>query len=196
MAKEITAIPQVTTTERDALSGIATGSVVQNTTTGTFQYYGGATWVNLSPIITATTVDTTSFSPSSNFGTTTQKSFQWWRIGDRLFARLYWKAGTLSGTGSATITINNVTMDSAKLSSTANVEKVGWWHQITQGGGGNIPATSRGVVFYDGSTTDKLFFSYQFASNQFTKSTTEILSTNDGVWIDFDVPISGWSVFA
>jgi hypothetical protein len=146
------------------------------------------------PIITAVTNNNAYFSPSSNFGTTSQNFYTSWRIGDMLHARIYFKAGTLSATGDATITLNNHTIDSAKLPSTANVTRVGMWTQIKTGGTVNYAATSRGAVFYDGSTTNTLFVSYQHGSNTFIKSNTDILSTNDSIFIEFAVPVSGWGV--
>lgn len=44
MSKSITAFQNLTSTERDALSGVPTGTVIFNSTTNAFESYNGATW--------------------------------------------------------------------------------------------------------------------------------------------------------
>ena len=42
--KEVTTFPVVTTTERDALTSVPTGTIILNSTTGQFESYNGASW--------------------------------------------------------------------------------------------------------------------------------------------------------
>jgi len=62
--KQITSFPSMTTTERNALTSVPTGTIVLNTTTSQFERYNGATWDAM--IGTATGANTT----LSNLGTT------------------------------------------------------------------------------------------------------------------------------
>ncbi len=63
---EITTIPEMTTTERDALSGVATGTLILNSTTQLIETYNGVTWDSnnldyLGLISPATVVTTTPY---------------------------------------------------------------------------------------------------------------------------------------
>jgi len=44
MAKEVTSFPELTTTERNALTGVPTGTVILNTTSNQFEVWSGAVW--------------------------------------------------------------------------------------------------------------------------------------------------------
>lgn len=64
-------LPKLTTTERDALVGVETGALINNTTTNTIQLFGGSNWetiAKLSDIPNATTITTINSNTSVSYG--------------------------------------------------------------------------------------------------------------------------------
>jgi len=45
MAREITAVPQLTTAERNALTGVPSNTIIENTDSNQFELWNGASWV-------------------------------------------------------------------------------------------------------------------------------------------------------
>ena len=43
--------PKLTTTERDALTGVVTGALIFNITENSFQLFDGTSWINITNII-------------------------------------------------------------------------------------------------------------------------------------------------
>lgn len=142
------------------------------------------------------TQDNNLITPSAGFGTVSNKSIWKKRVGDTLFVRGYWKSGTVTS-GAASMDLSSLTIDTDKLATTANVQRLGWVLSIrTSGTPGNINTgtSSVSVLTYDGSDNNTIYVASNSGSDTFIKvtDTSTILSNNDGVHIEFSVPISGW----
>jgi hypothetical protein len=158
-----------------------------------------AGWSSYSAFVAADQADygwrdnTANYSFSAGFGTTTGGSVFEKRTGDTLYVRGYFKAGTVAA--SAGYIQIPYTIDSTKFVSTANVQRVGIAQDlIASGSAGNTFAQSPSDLFYDGSTTNQVFFGQQVQSSTYTKRNVSLwANTNDAFTFNFSVPISGWN---
>jgi hypothetical protein len=133
------------------------------------------------------------FTPSAGFGTTTAKSIWTKLVGDRLHVRGYWKLGTAAGTA-AQLSFSTYAIDSAKITSTSNVQRVGTWTRVIHGttqtiSGGN----NEGPLFWDGTTTRVIFSGSSVSDVLTAENVTTLFSTSDGVSVDFSFPVAGKS---
>lgn len=121
------------------------------------------------------------------------------RSGDRLIAQGQITTGTVSASGQMAIVLpTGYNIDSSKMA-TLN-HKVGRLVKLETGGFtqnlyNNGAAVNSYDLFYDGSTTDRMFVAYRSTGTK----TYEKIAPNDGIGsgdlvsIDFDIPIAGWS---
>lgn len=133
---------------------------------------------------------------TAGFGTTSLDSFWSKRVDDELVVRGYFKAGTTAASTAAIILPTGYVIDTTKFGSATSVQKVGIANDIFTSGtpsGGNFALNQGIALFYDGSTTDRIFFSNTTASNTFNKSNGNAwCSSSDGVAFEFRVPIASW----
>jgi len=124
-------------------------------------------------------------------GTVTLESVWERQVGNKWHIRGYLKTGTTTASVAAIVLPSGKTIDTSKISSTTNVNRLGTFNRIETGGTATTPD---GELFFDGSTTNKLFFCFQSASNQFTKANGNVLfSSGDGIAFEAEIPILGWS---
>lgn len=135
----------------------------------------------------------TSFSPSlsAGFGTVSNSSGFYRRMGDTMIVRCTFKTGTISGSA-ATIAIPTGAIDYTKIST--NGDAVGqWWNSHTE----TIMANNdSGPVFVDGSDTATFFFGQSGTTGGlFAKGNvnTVVHSTNDYFYFRAEIPISTWT---
>ena len=129
-------------------------------------------------------------------GTITNMSIQKRRVGDSLEVRGVFTIGTPAASTAAILLPTGFVIDSAKLTSQTNAQRLGTWDQIL-GGPGNINtdvASALSPIFYDGSTTDRLFFSRQYSSNEYPKTNGSDFwgSTAKLVIYNLVIPIANW----
>ena len=140
--------------------------------------------------------DSTKFTPdAAAFGTISSKSIWTRRVGDRLMGEGYFIAGTTTGTV-ATITMSGYSIDVNKIPPTTQVLKVGRWKRVTSGASptGSYVAGAAGHLYVTIANPTILYFADTTVSNTYTNAaTTSIINTSDGVNLDFDIPIVGWS---
>lgn len=131
--------------------------------------------------------------PSAGFGTPASPSYKMRQVGDHAEITMTFTAGTVGAT-SAYIALP-FTIDATKLPTNA----AGTW---VGDGTRAAPVAVRGIyssndamyVFYDGSSTDRVFLSQSAGSQVFTKlNVSDFISTSDNVSITFKVPVLGWS---
>ncbi len=129
---------------------------------------------------------------TNGFGTPTATSFFKKRIGDTLYVRGWFTAGTVAASQAFLQLASGYVIDTAKISTTANKSLVGFAHQLRTAVG---PATTESdTLHFDGSTTNRVFFSYQTGSNIFTiVNGSSLYSTGDTVSFEFSVPIVNWA---
>lgn len=93
----------------------------------------------------------------AGFGTVTNVSFFWCQIGDTIFIRGTLKTATTAASTASFTIPSGKTIDTTKIpSATANTAMSGMF--VTNSASPYITANFMGIVFSDGSTTDKLFF--------------------------------------
>jgi hypothetical protein len=125
---------------------------------------------------------------SSGFGTTTLDSFWRRQVGDTAHYRGYFKAGTVSANIASINLPTGDVIDSSKYSSATSVQLIGHARQIRNGALGTDVLFE---VMYDGATTNAVFFTYQSASNVFTKvNGNTVIGNSDGFSFEFSVPLT------
>jgi len=136
------------------------------------------------------------FTPT-NFGTVSANQIQYRRVGDSLHVRGVFQSGTQAAAAADITLPSGLSIDTSKLPTQASTQMVGTWTTIRVSSTAALTITTNryGLMFVDGSTTNKVFFSVNAASNQFQKDTGATIADAANAWftIDFTVPIAGWS---
>lgn len=138
------------------------------------------------------------FTPASAaFGTISNSDFKWRRVGDSMEVLGYFTTGTVAANAAAIDLPTGYTMDTTKLitSTGSRVSTVGRFQsQVTSASSTTIDSTDHdGILFYDGSDNNTIFFAITMSSNSFAKNNGNgIFTSGDGVTVRFLVPISGW----
>ena len=132
------------------------------------------------------------FTPNT-FGTVTNQSIWYRRVGDSMQVRGSFNCGT-PGAGSAGITLP-LSINPAKFPSTVNGSYIGFVAINQASTSRNMFSTGdAGIVFYDGSTTNQVFISFNDGGNTFVKQNGSAISASgNNVTFDFTIPIAGWS---
>lgn len=139
------------------------------------------------------------------FGTITVQSSWAYRSGDKFIAKGTFTLGTVSAVN-ASIVLPSISVDTAKKSAQANTQLVGELRRLAGAATqdyqvGNTPGGTVGglgsqasAIFFDGSTTDRLFIARKQSSSAFDKEVTNnFLLTGEVMNVEFELPISGWS---
>lgn len=130
------------------------------------------------------------------FGTVTNQAIYEKRIGDTLYVRGKFEAGTVAGATASIRLPSNRTIDTTKFSNTAN-QFVGWAIRVFTAAGPTAHTTNASgqvVLFFDGSDTDDLFFSQGAGSDIFVKDLASAdYSNSDTISFQFSVPVTEWS---
>lgn len=127
----------------------------------------------------------------NNFGTVSAQSIFGRYIGDSYEARGYMTAGS-STASTASVTIP-FTLDSAKFVSATNRQIVGYYTRGTSSEFLNAN-NAQGFIFYDGSTTNQLFFAGAGSSNVLAKlNANSLVGSGENLMFYFTVPVSGRS---
>jgi hypothetical protein len=138
--------------------------------------------------------DRYTFTPN-NFGTVTNPKYLTKQIGDELFAQISFTTGTPSASTVSISLPSGLSIDSSKISSNAIVGQmvIG----ATSGTATTIYSSSAvllSYLFYDGSDTGKLYFTYDTINTGLVKhNATTLVNSNTFVTIQIRIPIAGWS---
>lgn len=137
------------------------------------------------------------FTPNSAaFGTISSPIWYSRWVGDVLEVKGVFTAGTFGATA-ATLTLPaGLAIDSSKLSSSAVGTTVGTFHSTHTGGSTTaLFSADAGRLFYDGSSTDTIFWANTSGSSALTKSTGAAFAGANGVPVvlEFSIPIAGRS---
>lgn len=136
----------------------------------------------------------TEFTFAPGFGTTTNVKIFRRRVGDSMEVYGTFQPGTTLGTTAYIQLPTGLVVDSAKITTLTNKQIVGQSWNIRTAASTSMVNDNKGVLFYDGSTTNQLFFTYEAGSSQLTKASSSSYSnSNEPVSFTFRVPISGWS---
>lgn len=137
-----------------------------------------------------------SVTPSAGFGTVTSSVIPSRVVGDTLEVQGSFLNGTVAASLAYIQLPAGYAIDYTKIN-TAVTSKVGEYVDYTGGDAYiyNDSATPSGVLFVDGSTTDKVYFAYQVVSNAISKVNGNVAwVTGRFVSFDFKVPIVGLTV--
>lgn len=187
---------QPMTTGGDLIYGGAsgTGTRLANGSAGQVLTSGGTTvapsWTTIGTI-GATTLDGTYVPLASPWGTCTNISVWYKIVGDEMHCRGTWKTGT-DGASTAAIQLPaSKLIDTTKMTATANVQQVGFASAMQNTNRATFSATNANfVLFYDGSTNDRVFLCAGASARQFDKFNAGTnFSNNDVLTFDFWVPI-------
>ena len=133
---------------------------------------------------------------SAGFGTVTGSDIKAWRIGNILRVKGRWANGTVAASTGSIDLPSGHTIDTSLLSTAASGTVVGGYTTTSSGGSvGLYSGGYSGVVFFDGSDTNTLFFGLNSAANAYTKSNVSgVLSGSSAPWdFEFSIPIAEWA---
>lgn len=134
---------------------------------------------------------------TGGFGTVGNVDFRYRRIGDSMEVTASFQVGTPVASTAFIQLPASYTIDTTKLTSVSNYQGVGLFSsQINSSLTATFPAAGRaGMLFYDGSTNNQIFFGPDASSGTFVKQNGDSTSTSgDGISITFTIPINGWTV--
>ncbi len=154
-------------------------------------YVGPQTLVQGAPL-----TDPITFTPvTTGLGTLSAVTAYYYREGKFMIGEITATAGTVTGSTFDLTIPGGLSVDTAYMSSTSSAQTVGYLDHATSGST-TIPSNSNGpfYIFYDGSTTTKLYCANATTGQAYSKNTgSSILSNSNPFTIKFRVPISGWS---
>jgi hypothetical protein len=130
---------------------------------------------------------------SAGFGSTSSRSTEAIRMGNRLKVTGNVTTGTVGATIASIILPSGYTIDATQYTSTANCQRVGFIRRLVSGStvyGANIPLE----LYFDGSTTDRIFLCNTMGSNAYTQEAGNvILASSQRMNFDFEIPIAEWA---
>lgn len=165
----------------------------KQTTAGT--YAANATEISLVqtstwPMLSDETDDSSNYS-FTGFGTTAGKSIWTRRIGNKLHVRGIFQSGTVAATVADIVIPSGLTIDSTKFSTQASTQMVGRMTRISVGANHSAYENVFGLqIFYDGSTTTKVFIAFETNTNTYTKDTASNYESSQWFTFEFSVPIA------
>lgn len=130
----------------------------------------------------------------NNFGTVTSTDIRYTRVGDRLNVVGMFISGTATAASASIQLPAGLVIDSTKITTTSQAQKVGTLIVATTAINSFAGANPGPYpVFYDGSTTDRLFIAGGTQTSALTKTTgSNIALSGNPVSFDFSIPILGW----
>jgi hypothetical protein len=168
------------------------------------RFYLGPQTAPIGPVITDSALVTTL--TGAGLGTLANTSIRGGRVGNRWVVQGTITTGTVTAVNAALILPPGMVIDTTKFTAASNTQKVGEYRRITGGTSqdyqvGNAPGGTVGglgsqaaAIFYDGSTTDRIFIARNFTSSAYNKEVANnFLGSNEVATIEFDIPIAGWS---
>jgi hypothetical protein len=122
-----------------------------------------------------------------NVGTVSANNVYYSRVGDRIRVSGNFTPGTVAVAVFAINLPSGLLLDSTKLTSNQEIGQI-------QTLAGNIPTTTAGpyALFYDGSSTSKVFMAITGGSGTFSKANGSNVGTGTVSSFWFEAPIAGW----
>jgi hypothetical protein len=132
----------------------------------------------------------------NNFGTVSNTTYHTRRIRDSLEVVAYFIVGTPAASAASLTLPTGLAIDTTKLNSnsgsTPNASQVGDFNELRVGAN-DVWGDNFGKLFYDGSTTDRVFFAIQSGGVGYVKNNANgFTAAGDAISLRFTVPISGW----
>lgn len=130
----------------------------------------------------------------TSLGTVSLTHYQWRREGDRIHFKWTFRAGTVAGTIADVRLPANIRIDTAKLSANARGYNLGLAFHVTSLASNPLWSGNNAfALFYDNTSTDRLFFANAGATNAFTKLVGTGVSTTSGdMFLEIAMAVQGW----
>jgi hypothetical protein len=126
----------------------------------------------------------------------TNQSIRWKQVGEDIYIRGYGVAGTLGGAIFSVSLPSGLEIDTDKVSPIANTQNAGEFIRFNNGSTG---ANMQYIAFVDPATANNLFYVTNVLNSDtvYKKEVpSSIIQTGDAFFLDFTVPIKGWSAEA
>jgi hypothetical protein len=170
-----------------------------NATAWTFKFDQVIVQPQSPAVVGAPVTDWTAYTPtfSAGFGTVTNSSMWYRRVGDSLQIKGSYSAGTVAGSPGTISLPPGLSIDLTKMSSTAELISFGrgWRQAATSEDLTTGPASIDHVYMYNGSMTAAVQLARAAMSGSFLgENASAILTSSDNVMIEqLTIPIVGWS---
>lgn len=137
-----------------------------------------------------------SYSISAGFGTTSDETIRFERIGSFLICYGQFTNGTVTGAG-AYIDLDNLTIDTSNVVAGTTGQDVGNWWRLGSSSSTSFAAGQGGPIFIDPSTdNNRIYFTRTIAASVagFSKdAVSTIAASSDKISFRFQIPIAEWS---
>ena len=141
--------------------------------------------------------DWQSFTPTfSGFGTTSNVSINYRRIGDSIEIMGSFQCGTTAASAGSFTIPSGLSIDTSKAYRAVAVNGVGHWTSTNSTTQAISSSDREGLLFFDGSATGTIYFagSNGTTSNLFNKENgSNVTNTNGVITVQCKFPILGWS---
>lgn len=150
--------------------------------------------LNFGPAMTDSIDRSSDFTISAGFGTVTDTLITVRRVGDKAIVQGRFETGTVAASIAEITLPSDLVIDSAKLSSQSESQYLGMFISHFTSAGAPIFNNSGGILFYDGSTTNKVFPTATMGTGGFVKrnGNADWQSTKMVSFV-FEIPILGWN---
>jgi hypothetical protein len=131
----------------------------------------------------------------SGFGTISDNFIMSRRVGNAIQVKGSFRTGTVSG-ATAYLQVGNVTFNPALLTASANASSPGTWEVTSASTSRVFSGDNAGVLFYDGTTNNQLFFAISTGTSSGQNSKVAgsgIVGSNQWISVDVTIPITGWT---
>lgn len=130
----------------------------------------------------------------NNFGAVTDIEVYERRVGDTIQIRGQFQVVSISASTGEIQIPSYYTIDTSKFDTQASSQQVGEIQRIRNGGAADDATINSGVLFYDGSTDFRLFFSRASGSGQLTKTASNgLAAASDRMTFQAEFPVSEWA---
>lgn len=131
--------------------------------------------------------------PSAGFGTTTLLECWMRKVDSTATFKGYFKLGTVAASSASIALPSGLVVASGQFTQASAVHVVGRYRRIQTATGPSASDDAGHDLVYDGSSGTSLFFVDRTGADVLTKENgNAILATNDGIYFEFSIPISGW----
>ena len=126
------------------------------------------------------------------FGAVSSTSIFGRRVGDTYFFWGTFTPGT-STASTASLDLGTITIDSTKLPSSSAGTPLGTIFGVNTAGNRGLYSTDAYELFYDGSTTNKIFMASVDGSSTLVKGGGTSISNNAPIMFSGSIPVAGWT---
>ncbi len=185
---------RMTSVQRDAIATPAEGLTIYNTTSGTVDYYNGATWLTIPATSGGIITDWASYTPtfSADFDTPTGIHMFYRRVGNDVEIRGSFVTGASPTSGVVSFSIPaGLSINNSKLPP-GSLAKAGSFVIMNPTPVNFYGSSQGGELFADGSSTTAAFFSYRTDAGVYSKMVGTNFFGGVAVAVEFSVPATGW----